>query len=94
MDLDLTYAVGDTYIDLSGLPVENLKMRTGNSNVHVNYDNDMGNQLQMDTFLIKVDMGSFKATNLHLSRSKHVIVIIHMYIGISRTHFQIFNRQP
>jgi hypothetical protein len=41
MDLDLTYAVGDTYIDLSGLPVENLKMRTGNSNVHVNYDNDV-----------------------------------------------------
>jgi hypothetical protein len=73
MDLDLNYAVGDTYIDLSGLPVERLKMHTGSANVSVNYKADQGNQLAMDTFLIKVDMGTFKAKNLHLSRSRKVI---------------------
>lgn len=73
MDLDLNYAVGDTYIDLSGLPVERLKMHTGSANVSVNYKADQGNQLAMDTFLIKVDLGTFKAKNLHLSRSQKVI---------------------
>lgn len=73
MDLDLNYAVGDTYIDLSGLPVERLKMFTGSANVSVNYNSNEGNQLVMDTFLIKVDMGTFKAKNLHLSRSNKVI---------------------
>jgi len=73
MDLDLNYAVGDTYIDLSGLPVERLKMRTGSANVYVDYRHDQSNKVMMDTFLIRVDMGTFKAKNLHLSRSEHVI---------------------
>ena len=73
MDLDLSYAVGDTYIDLSGLPVERLKMRTGSANVSVNYKHNESNLVSMDTFLIKVDMGAFRAKNFHLSRSEHVI---------------------
>jgi hypothetical protein len=73
MDLDLSYAVGDTYIDLSGLPVEKFKMNTGSANVKVNYKSNSGNLIQMDTFLVKVDMGTLSAKNLHLSRSGHVI---------------------
>ena len=73
MDLDLNYAVGDTYIDLSDLPIERLKMRTGTANVRINYKKGMGNRLMMDTFLIKVDMGSLEAKNLHLSNSKNII---------------------
>jgi hypothetical protein len=73
MDLDLSYAVGDTYIDLSDLPIEQLKMRTGSANVTINYTEGLGNQLQMDTFLIKVDMGTFEAKNLHLSNANHII---------------------
>ncbi len=73
LDLNLNYAVGDTYIDLSDLPVERLKMRTGSSNVRVSYKDDMQNRLVMDTFLIKVDMGTFDARNLHLSRCKNIL---------------------
>lgn len=73
MALDLNYAIGDTYIDLSGLPVERLKMNTGSANVSVNYKHNEGNLMQMDTFMIKTDMGTFSAKNLHLSRSKNVI---------------------
>ena len=73
MDLDLNYAVGDTYIDLSDIPIERLKMRTGTANVRINYKKGMGNRLMMDTFLIKVDMGSLEAKNLHLSNSKNII---------------------
>jgi hypothetical protein len=73
MALDLNYAVGDTYIDLSGLPVERLKMHTGSANVKVNYKANQENRIPMDTFLIKVDMGTLTAKNLHLSRSSRVI---------------------
>lgn len=73
MDLDLNYAFGDAYIDLSDLSIERLKMRTGNANIKVNYKKGFGNQMEMDTFMIKVDMGTFEAKNLHLSRSGIII---------------------
>ncbi len=73
LDLNLIYAVGDAYIDLSGLPVERLKMNTGSANVHIDYKNDMGNQISMDTFMVKVDMGSLNARNMYLSGAKHII---------------------
>lgn len=73
LDLDLNYAVGDTYIDLSDLPIEKLKMRSGSANVKVNYKKDLGNLLKMDTFLIKVDLGTFEAKNLHLCHSRNII---------------------
>ena len=73
LTLDLNYAVGDTYIDLSDLPIERMKMKTGSANVKVNYKYGYGNRLEMDTFLIKVDMGSFEAKNLHLCRSHNII---------------------
>lgn len=73
LNLDLNYAVGDTYIDLSDLPIERLKMKTGSANVKVNYAEGFGNQMEMDTFMIKVDMGSFDASNLHLANSKNII---------------------
>ena len=73
LDLNLNYTVGDTYIDLSDLPVERLNMRTGSSNVKIFYSDDMPNRLAMDTFLIKVDMGTLNAQNLHLCRSKNIL---------------------
>lgn len=73
LDLDLNYAVGDTYIDLSDLPIEKLKMRSGSANVKVNYKSGFGNLMKMDTFFIKVDMGTFEASNLYLCKSAHII---------------------
>jgi hypothetical protein len=73
LDLDLNYAIGDTYIDLSDLPVERLKMRSGSANVKVNYKKGMGNLMEMDTFSIQVDMGSFEANNLYLCNSSNII---------------------
>ena len=73
LDLDLHYTIGDTYINLSDLHVEKLKMRSGSANVQVNYEKGRGNLAQMDTFLIKVDMGSLEANNLYLCNSSHII---------------------
>jgi len=73
LDLDLNYAIGDTYIDLSDLPIEKLKMRSGSANVKVNYRSGYGNLMEMDTFFIKVDMGTFEANNLYLCNSNNII---------------------
>ncbi len=73
VELDLNYAIGDSYIDLTGLSIERLKVKTGSANIVVNYKNDVANFVKMDTFLVKVDVGSFEAKNLHLSRSANII---------------------
>lgn len=76
LDLDLNYAIGDTYIDLSDLPIEKLKMRSGSANVNVNYKEGKGNLMEMDTFLIKVDLGTFESKNLHLCHANNIITDI------------------
>jgi len=73
MDLNLVYAIGDTHLDLSGLPIERLKLKTGSANVFVNYKNGKGNTVIMDTMLINVDMGSLETKNLHLANSKNIL---------------------
>ena len=82
LNIDLNYAIGDSYIDLSNLPIERLRMRSGSANIKVNYSVGMANKLQMDTFLIKVDMGTFEAKNLHLSNSSHIITDV----GFGKVH--------
>ena len=73
MDLNLVYAVGDTYLDLSGLPIERIKLRTGSASVFVNYKNGRANSVMMDTMLINVDMGSLETKNLHLANSQNIL---------------------
>ncbi|MCK5103084.1 MAG: hypothetical protein KAR17_09720, partial [Cyclobacteriaceae bacterium] len=60
-------------VDLSDLPIERLKIKTGSANVRINYNKGLGNQMEMDTFMIVVDMGTFEAKNIHLSRSGNII---------------------
>ena len=71
--LDLSYGLGNANIDLSGLAIQKLKVKTGSADVHVGYTQGLENKVDMDTFLIKVDMGSLSVKNISLSRSKTVI---------------------
>lgn len=74
--LNLNYAVGDAEVDLSDLPVEQLKIKTGSANVKLNYDEGSPNQVLMDTLYVKVDMGTFTTENLHLSNAKVIVTDI------------------
>jgi hypothetical protein len=71
--LNLNYGLGNATIDLSGLSIEKLKIVTGSADVNVSYSSGMGNKVNMDTFYIKVDMGSVNAKQLNLSRSKVMV---------------------
>ena len=70
--LELNYGVGNANIDLSGLSIQKLKINTGSANVNVGYST-MENQVDMDTFYVKVDLGSVNVRNLNLSKTRYMV---------------------
>jgi len=71
--LDLAYGLGSANVDLSGLAVKKLKINTGSADVNVSYSSGLENKVEMDTFSVKVDVGSLSVKQVHLSRSKYVL---------------------
>ena len=71
--LDLNYGLGNANVDLSGLSIERLKINTGSADVSVGYLQGQENKVVMDTFFVKVDMGTLSVKNINLSRSQFVI---------------------
>ena len=71
--LDLDYGLGNANIDLSGLSISNLRIKTGSADVNVSYASGIENKVEMDTFFVKVDLGSVSVKQLNLSRS-HVVL--------------------
>ncbi len=71
--LDLDYGLGNANIDLSGLSIKKLKINTGSADVNVGYSTGVENKVEMDTFFVKVDLGSLSVKQLNLSRSKVVM---------------------
>ena len=85
--LELDYAVGNAHVDLSGLAIQKLKITTGSADVSVGY-NSLENQVDMDTFSIKVDLGSLNVRNLNLSRTRYMIADVgfgNMMLDFSNT---------
>lgn len=69
--LELSYGVGNANVDLSGLAIKKLKISTGSADVKVGYSS-MENQVDMDTFSVKVDLGSLHVKNLNLARAHYL----------------------
>ncbi len=70
--LELQYGMGNANVDLSGLSIKKLKINTGSANVNVGYNSSIENQIDMDTFFVKVDLGSVNVKNINLSRTRVV----------------------
>jgi hypothetical protein len=68
--LELNYGVGNANIDLSGLAIKKLKINTGSADVNVGYYSKLENQIDMDTFFVRVDLGSVNVKNLNMSRTR------------------------
>jgi len=84
--LDLDYGLGNANIDLSGLSVERLKINTASADVTIGYNSQVENKITMDTFSVKVDMGSLNAHHLNMARSKVVMAEVgfgNMYLDFS-----------
>lgn len=72
LDLNLSYVVGEANVDLSGLPVENLKIKSGNADVRIDYLSGQYSPLEMDTLRVHVDMGSLEIKRVNLGRPRQV----------------------
>jgi len=70
--LNLDYALGNADIDLSGLSVERLLLTSGSSDVRVGFDQG-SNRVEMDTFMVKVDLGSLEISKMASARSRFVM---------------------
>jgi hypothetical protein len=85
-NLDLAYGLGAANVDLSGLAIRKLKINTGSADVSVSYSSGLENKVEMDTFFVKVDVGSLSVKQLHLAKSKLVLVDVgfgNMYLDFS-----------
>lgn len=71
--LDLTFGIGSSDVDLSGAAVRNLRIKTGSADVKIGYEKARYNLTDMDTFMIKVDLGSIEAADLNLARARNII---------------------
>lgn len=84
--LDLVYGLGNANVDLSGLAIKRLKINTGSADVNVSYNSGLENQVEMDTFFVKVDVGSLNVKQLNLSKARIVLVDVgfgNMYLDFS-----------
>ena len=84
--LDLVYGLGNANVDLSGLAIKRLKINTGSADVNVSYSSGLENKVEMDTFFVKVDVGSLNVKQLNLSKSRVVLVDVgfgNMYLDFS-----------
>lgn len=71
--LNLNYPVGDAKVDLSGLPIESMKIKTGNADVEIGYYSGIYNLVAMDTFMAHVEFGSLKVSHINMSKAKNII---------------------
>ncbi len=73
---NMNYGVGNTEVDLSNVKTDKLKLKTGSANVKIGYQDDMKNLISMDTFYIKMDMGTLETTNIGNARASNYVADI------------------
>jgi len=71
-NLNLSYGIGAAFIDLAGLSVSNLKVKTGSANVNIGYLTSMPNGINMDTMEIKVDLGNVSVRQIDLANVSYI----------------------
>ncbi len=75
-DLNMNYGIGDANLDFSGAAISKMKVNTGSANVKAGFMNGQPNKIEMDTFHVKVDLGSFIGPNMNLTKATTVIAEI------------------
>lgn len=71
--LEMNYGFGNAYVDLSGLSIKKIKINSGSADVNVGYLSGIENQVEMDTFYVKVDLGSVEVKNLSLAKTRYLM---------------------
>lgn len=85
--LNMDYDLGNSNIDLSGLSVERLNVNTGSADVSISFEHG-ANKVEMDTFQVKVEMGSVNLHRLHQARSRFIAA----EVGFGKMFLDFSNR--
>ncbi|WP_226334705.1 hypothetical protein [Echinicola marina] len=72
-DMDFHFGIGKANLDLSGLRVKKCKVKTATADVDLNYVKDASNGVEMDTLMVKVNMGTVKGVNIACAKADQMI---------------------
>ena len=84
--LNLNYGIGKADVDLSGLAIKEIKINTGSADVNLSYVSGEMNKIEMDTFMVTVDMGTLRFDRVNHSRAKNIIAEVgfgSLYLDLS-----------
>ncbi|MDN3668549.1 hypothetical protein QWY93_04330 [Echinicola jeungdonensis] len=72
-DLNFNFEIGKANLDLSELNVKKCKIKTVTADVDLNYKGHEHNPSEMDTMMVKVNMGTVNAVNIGHANASQVI---------------------
>lgn len=72
--LDFSLGMGRSDFDLANLTINQLKIKSASSDVFVHYSSDNPNQVQMDTLLVTLNMGTVTLDKVNYTNAKMIIV--------------------
>jgi hypothetical protein len=87
--LNLNYGIGKADVDLSGLAINKIKINTGSADVNLGYPSGKMNKVEMDTFMVTVDMGTLKVDKVNHSRAKNTKSHIYASVGAGSLEVKI-----
>ncbi len=71
--LDFNLGMGLADFDLANLPINQLKIKSASADVLIHYSSNSPNQIQMDTLLVTLNMGTVGVTTANYTNAKKMI---------------------
>lgn len=71
--LDFNLGMGNSDFDLANLTISQLKVKSASADVTIHYGTDSPNQVQMDTLLVTLNMGTVMVNNANFTNAKRMI---------------------
>ena len=71
--LDFNLGMGKSDFDLSNLTINQLKVKSASADVTIHYGSDSPNQVQMDTLLVTLNMGTVVINEANFTNAKRMI---------------------
>lgn len=72
--LEFNLGVGKADFDLSQIPVSQLKVKSASADVMIQYGTKVPNQVEMDTLLVTLNMGTVEVQNANFTNARKMII--------------------
>jgi len=72
-EMDFTLGIGNANFDLANLTLNNFKVNSTSADVQIGYSSNDPNQIQMDTVLVTLNMGTIGLSNINYTNAKKMI---------------------